>query len=119
MQSKCLSTTPVCAIEIDVNYMGNAGMGLNQGPGTEVGTVDAPGCKAFCKKTYHDAKYFTWNPPVNVTAGDKYKCWCKTDFENRENGTGAVSGSIYCDDSGKMMYQVTFREHMLAKQMFC
>ena len=102
-RNKCLSTTPVCGIETDVNYA-SPQTDVIVTKSTEPGMDDAEGCKAFCKRTYPEAKYFSWFNPPHVEAD---KCFCRSDFNNKTNATGAESGAIYCDDTGKMI--VTFR----------
>ena len=98
-QSKCLSTTPICGVDKGFRYEPvGSGVNLNPQPtntSNGVGTGDAAGCRAFCRKNYHDAKYFTYFT-TDV-------CRCKTAEWSRVNDTNAESGAIYCDDSGKIV----------------
>ena len=98
-QSRCLSTTPVCSVEKDVDYkLQTTGDNLNP-PIGHAGTGDAAGCKSYCRSTFPDAELFTW-----VRSTDH--CWCKTAGWTGVNNTDTASGVINCDDSGKI---ITFR----------
>ena len=88
-QTKCLSTTTVCGIQNDVKYhgVGNVANEANIGSGT--------GCKAFCRGAHQDAKYFTYSPNKS--------CWCFASLPAIASETGAESGAIHCDGSGKFI----------------
>ena len=88
-QTKCLSTTPVCGIEKDAKYQGqgNVANAANISSGTA--------CKAFCRGAHPDAKYFTY-----LGSGG---CWCFASQPSTASETGAESGAIHCDGSGKFI----------------
>ena len=66
---------------------------------------DWESCQTFCRSTYPSANFFTFTTTNYATdASEHNDCLCVTDYGDRKEKVGAISGALNCPSELCMNY---------------